>query len=49
MEIGEIIGGGGQGIVQSAKWKGKEVAVKSLPFVEQKILANFLQEIKLLR
>jgi NAD kinase len=45
----EVIGGGGQGIVQKALWKNQQVAIKSLPIIDSKLIAGFLQEIKLLR
>ncbi len=50
VQFGEIIGGGGQGVVQSGKIKGQHVALKSCLLTNHKNdLTSFAKEVKLLR
>jgi len=46
VEMGEMIGGGGLGLVYAAKWKKKEVAVKMLfdPRVSEALIKEFRDE-----
>lgn len=49
VQFGEVIGGGGQGIVQRAIIHSKNVALKSSKFQHNVQFSGFAKEIKLLR
>ena len=53
MQLGDVIGGGGQGVVQRGRYKEREVALKSLPYTNEYMdndqIVSFFQEIKILR
>ncbi len=47
--LGDVIGGGAQGYVYKAKYKGKDVAAKTMFITDDQTVIKFAQEIKLLR
>jgi predicted Ser/Thr protein kinase len=49
IEFLNFIGRGGQGLVQRGKYRGQDVAIKSIVVVNDEQIINFIQEIKILR
>jgi serine/threonine protein kinase len=48
VELGGLIGQGGQGIVRRAKYDGRDVAAKAVVDFSQEVFSSFLKEIKML-
>jgi hypothetical protein len=48
VELGGLIGQGGQGVVRRAKFKGQDVAAKAVVDFSQEVFSSFVKEIKLL-